>query len=74
MRSQGSNWHATKSRLVLAALVRIGWRVKRQKGSHQTLSRAGWSDYVFAYHDKVEIGPVALAKLGKKTGLRPEDL
>ena len=69
-----SSWRGAKSRLVIAALLRIGWRIKRQKGSHRTLARAGWPDYVFAYHDKVEIGPVALAKLGKKAGLRPEDL
>jgi predicted RNA binding protein YcfA (HicA-like mRNA interferase family) len=74
MRPLRSDWHATKARSVLAALVRVGWRVKRQKGSHQTLARPGWPNYVFPYHDGVEIGPVALAKLGKKTGLRPEDL
>lgn len=68
------DWHATKARLVLAALVRIGWRIKRQRGSHRTLERSGWLDYVFADHDKVEISRVRLAKLGKKTGLRPEDL
>jgi hypothetical protein len=38
------------------------------------LTRLGWPDYIFAYHDKIEIGPTALEKLGKKTGLRPEDL
>lgn len=27
---------------VLAALHGIGWRVKRQSGSHSTLSREGW--------------------------------
>jgi predicted RNA binding protein YcfA (HicA-like mRNA interferase family) len=58
----------------LTALVRIGWRIKRQKGSHRTLARPGWPDYIFAYHDKAEIGPVALQKLGKKTGLKPDDL
>ena len=73
-RPKRPDWHATKARLVLAALLRIGWRIKRQKGSHRTMGRPGWPDYVFAYHDKVEIGSVALAKLGKKTGLRPEDL
>ncbi|MBZ5632827.1 MAG: type II toxin-antitoxin system HicA family toxin [Acidobacteriia bacterium] len=67
-------WPSAKAKTALAALVRIGWRIKRQKGSHRTLTRAGWPDYVFAYHDKVEIGSVALKKLGKKTGLKPEDL
>jgi predicted RNA binding protein YcfA (HicA-like mRNA interferase family) len=42
----------------LAALLRIGWSVKRQAGgSHQVLSRPGWPDYVFAFHEGEEIGP-----------------
>jgi predicted RNA binding protein YcfA (HicA-like mRNA interferase family) len=73
-KTEKPDWHATKARRVLAALQRIGWRVKRQKGSHKTLARAGWPNYVFAFHDKVEVSPVVLAKIGKKTGLRPEDL
>ena len=59
---------------MLRALQRIGWTVKRQSGSHRTLSRDGWPDYVFAWHDDHEIGPVALKKLGNATGLKPEDL
>jgi predicted RNA binding protein YcfA (HicA-like mRNA interferase family) len=69
-----STWPAKKARLVLTALARIGWRTKRQSGSHRTLSRDGWSDVVFAFHDDVEIGPKMVAKLAKKTGLTPEDL
>jgi predicted RNA binding protein YcfA (HicA-like mRNA interferase family) len=42
---------------VLAALLRIGWTVKRQSGSHRTLARVGWADFVFAFHDDEEIGP-----------------
>jgi hypothetical protein len=38
------------------------------------LQRPGWPDYVFAFHDRQELGPVILASIGKKTGLRPEDL
>jgi predicted RNA binding protein YcfA (HicA-like mRNA interferase family) len=51
-----------------------GWVVKRQRGLHRTLSRSGWSDYVFAFHDGEEIGPRALARIARHTGLRPEDL
>ena len=69
-----NTWRATKATRVLSALQRIGWRIKRQKGSHRTLERRDWPDYVFAYHDRVELGPVALDKLGKKTGLAPGDL
>jgi predicted RNA binding protein YcfA (HicA-like mRNA interferase family) len=55
-------------------LIKIGWTVKRQSSSHRVLSRAGWADYVFAFHDGEEIGPRMLARIGKKTGLKPEDL
>ena len=69
-----SNWPATKARRVLATLLRIGWVVKRQSGSHRTLARAGWPDVVFGFHVDEEIGPRMLARLAKHTGLRPEDL
>lgn len=69
-----SQWSSTRARLVLAALLRIGWIVKRQSGSHRTLSRPGWSDFVFAFHDNEEIGPRMLARIAKRTGLNPEDL
>jgi predicted RNA binding protein YcfA (HicA-like mRNA interferase family) len=58
----------------LAALERIGWRMKRQSGSHRRLSRPGWPDYTFAFHDEAEIGPAALARIASKTGLKREDL
>jgi predicted RNA binding protein YcfA (HicA-like mRNA interferase family) len=69
-----SKWPTTRARRVLAALLRIGWSIKRQSGSHRTLSRPGWADVVFAFHDKEEIGPRMLARIAKTTGLRPEDL
>jgi len=67
-------WPAAKAGRVLRALERIGWTVKRQTGSHRTLSRPGWPDYVFAFHDGEEIGPRMLARIAKHTGLRPDDL
>lgn len=69
-----SQWPAAKARLVLKALLQIGWRIKRQSGSHKTLAREGWPDVVFAFHDGEEIGPRMLARLAKHTGLTPEDL
>ena len=69
-----SRWPATKAGRLLAALMRIGWQLKRTSGSHRTLSRLGWPDYVFAFHDQEEIGPRMLARITKKTGLTPEDL
>jgi predicted RNA binding protein YcfA (HicA-like mRNA interferase family) len=70
-----SEWPSTKARLVLAALLRIGWRIKRESGSsHRILSRTGWADVVFSFHDREEIGPRMLARISKRTGLKPEDL
>jgi predicted RNA binding protein YcfA (HicA-like mRNA interferase family) len=69
-----SSWRTTKAKRLLAALVRMGWTVKRTSGSHRTLSRPGLPDVVFAFHDNEEIGPRMLARLAKVTGLKPEDL
>jgi predicted RNA binding protein YcfA (HicA-like mRNA interferase family) len=38
------------------------------------LERPGWADYIFAFHDDVEIGPKMLAKIAKNTGLTPNNL
>ncbi len=69
-----SNWPSTKASNVYRALLRIGWKLKRQTSSHRQLSRPGDEDYTFAFHDGDEIGPRMLAKIGKKTGLKPQDL
>ncbi len=70
-----SQWPSSKAPQVLAALIRIGWSIKRQSGtSHRVLARVGWSDYVFVFHDREEIGSKMLARIAKHTGLTPEDL
>ena len=69
-----SSWKSAKSKKVLAALEKIGWKIKRRKGSHKTLSRESWADYVFAFHDGEEIGSKMMSRIAKKTGLKPEDL
>ena len=69
-----SQWPSTKAKRVLAALFGIGWEIKRQSGSHRTLSRAGWPDFIFAFHDGDEIGPRMLARISKHTGLKPGNL
>ena len=69
-----SQWSSKRAGRVLSALLRIGWTVKRQSGSHRTLTREGFPDFVFAFHDKEEIGPRMLARIAKRTGLKPEDL
>ena len=67
-------WGAAKARRVLAALLRIGWTIKRETGSHRTLAREGWPHFVFSFHENQEIGPKMLARIAKHTGLKPEDL
>ncbi len=69
-----SQWPSTKARRVLVSLLKLGWRIRRQTGSHRTLERDGWPDMVFAFHDADEIGPRMLARIAKHSGLRPEDL
>jgi predicted RNA binding protein YcfA (HicA-like mRNA interferase family) len=69
-----SDWKSVKAKRLLAALEKIGWRIKRQTGSHKILERAGWADVVFAFHDNDEIGPKMLARMAKVTGLKPENL
>jgi predicted RNA binding protein YcfA (HicA-like mRNA interferase family) len=69
-----SRFPATKASRVLAALLRIGWSVKRSSGSHRTLEREGWPDFVWAFHDGDEIGPVMLVRVARRTGLQPADL
>ena len=69
-----TSWPSSKARRVLAALFRIGWTLKRQSGSHKTLARPGWPDFVFAFHDGEEIGPRMLARIGRQTGLTPDDI
>jgi predicted RNA binding protein YcfA (HicA-like mRNA interferase family) len=66
-----SRWPSVKAKRLLAALLRIlAW----QSGSHRRLTRPGWPNYTFAFHDGAEIGPGLLAQIAKKTGLQPEDL
>ena len=69
-----SPWPSVKAKKVLVALRSIRWHVKRQSGSHKTLARDGFPDFVFAFHDGEEIGPRMLSRIAKNTGLQSMDL
>ena len=69
-----SQWPSAKAKRVFSALLGIGWQLKRQSGSHRTLAREGWPNFVFAFHDGEELGPRMLSRIAKHTGLRAEDL
>lgn len=51
-----SHWPSVKAKRLLAALFGMGWTFKRQSGLHRTLSREGWPDLVFVFHNGAEIG------------------
>jgi predicted RNA binding protein YcfA (HicA-like mRNA interferase family) len=70
-----SVWGSYEAKRVLAALLRIGWTIKRQSGgSHRVLARAGWPDLIFAFHDGEEIGPRMMTRIAKQSGLKMNDL
>jgi predicted RNA binding protein YcfA (HicA-like mRNA interferase family) len=56
--------------------MRIGWTedIRISEGSHRQLVREGYARFTWAFHDGEEIGPRMLARISKRTGLRPEDL
>jgi len=67
-------WPAVKAKKVLRALESTGWIVIRQRGSHRIMSKTGYPDFTFAFHDKEEIGPKMLSRIAKHTDLTPNDL
>jgi predicted RNA binding protein YcfA (HicA-like mRNA interferase family) len=73
-----SQWTASRAAKVWRALLRIGWREKARvskSGSHRQMEHSEYPyDFTWAFHDKEEIGPKMLAKIAKRTGLKPEDL
>lgn len=69
-----TQWPSVKAKKVFAALLRIGWVLKRQAGSHKILRHPNLPDFVFAFHDREEIGPRMLARIARRTGLKPEDM
>ena len=69
-----NNWKAASARRVLAGLLKIGLTINRHSGSHRTLEREGWPNYVFAFHDNDESTPIMLSGFAKQTGLTPEGI
>lgn len=55
-----------------AASDRLAREADQRLASHAP--RDQWPDFVFEFHDGEEIGPRMLARIGKRTGLQPEDL
>jgi predicted RNA binding protein YcfA (HicA-like mRNA interferase family) len=59
--------HMAKAARVLAALKRDGWIETRLSGSHRVLAR-GEQQRVRAYHDGVDLGGPAMARIARDYG------
>jgi len=55
-------------------MLRLGWTLNKEVGSHRKPQRPGWANFTFCFHDNEEVGLAAFAKFGNDKGLRPEDL
>ena len=44
-----SVWRATKAKRVYAALLRLGWTLKKQVGSHRKLQKPGHRNFTFCF-------------------------
>jgi predicted RNA binding protein YcfA (HicA-like mRNA interferase family) len=73
-----SKFASSSAKKVYRALERIGWREKpriSKGGSHKQLQNPDYPyEFTWAFHDSDEIGPRMLAKIAKRTGLKPEDI
>ncbi len=58
----------------LGGLAENRLTLKKQTGSHRKLQPVGWLNFTFCFHHGDEVDLAAMAKTGKETGLRPEDL
>lgn len=69
---------STTANKVYRAFVRVLWREKPRishRGFTGSLRIPNFPcEYTWAFRDNEEIGPKMLAKIAKRTGLKPEDL
>jgi predicted RNA binding protein YcfA (HicA-like mRNA interferase family) len=68
-----TQWSSTKARIVYSALLSIGRTFLRQVGSHRKLTHPNFPNYTWSFADSDELGPAILARIAKKTGLKPGD-
>jgi predicted RNA binding protein YcfA (HicA-like mRNA interferase family) len=62
-----------KAARILAALKRDGWIETRRAGSHRVLVK-GDQQRVWAYHDGVDLGVPALARIARDYGYTVDEL
>ena len=62
-----------KAARILAALKRDGWIETRRSGSHRVLAK-GNRQRIWAYHDGVDLGGPALARIARDYGYTIDEL
>ncbi len=62
-----------KAARILAALKRAGWIESHRSGSHRVLVK-GDQQRVWAYHDGVDLGGPALARIARDYGYTVDEL
>ncbi|MGP7995896.1 MAG: type II toxin-antitoxin system HicA family toxin [Streptosporangiaceae bacterium] len=69
------HYGAVKARAarILAALKRDGWIETRRSGSHRVLTK-GSEQRIWAYHDGVDLGGPALARIARDYGYTDAEL
>lgn len=63
-----------KARRVYAALLKAGFVLVRQRGSHRLLRHPDGREGRFTYHDREDLGGPAMGLVAKEFGLRIEEL
>jgi predicted RNA binding protein YcfA (HicA-like mRNA interferase family) len=73
-----TQWPSSRAAKVFRALQRIGWHEKARiskSGSHKQLQHPNYPyEFTWAFHENEEIGPKMIARIAKRTGLKPEDI
>ena len=71
-----SQWRSVKAKQAFKALLKIGWSVSSQTGSHIKLKHKtlAYPMYVWSYGDSDELGSKILSRIAKHTRLTAEDL
>ena len=62
-----------KAARILAALKRDGWIETRRAGSHRVLAK-GDQQRIWAYHDGVDLGSPAMARIARDYGYTLDEL
>jgi len=70
-----SYWPSKKARQVFKTITRLGWTIKKEKGSsHKQMIHAEYPEATWAFGDDEEIGPKMMARLAKTYHFNPDDL